>query len=146
MGFAIEPPCLFLEAIPTDDSGGLKPAPLLESDTAGILRLCAQARRSERPARDQLVAQLHSLDCDLCEDQAVEAIELLIYDLIVIEARSAVQILTCPKGFKRAEGSTSSSTIKRFSPASHCRNAGRSIHRIWLFTRKCASRSAFPPA
>jgi hypothetical protein len=96
MGFAIEPPRLFPEAIPTDDSGGLKPAPLLESDTAGILRLCAQARRSERPARDQLIAQLHSLDCDLCEDQAVEAIELLIYDMIVKEAVPPVRLWPDP--------------------------------------------------
>ena len=54
-----------------------------DHDTAGILGLCDQARKANRPERDQVISQIFALNLDRCRPKAIEAIELLTYDLIV---------------------------------------------------------------
>ena len=56
-----------------------------EHDTQGILALCEQARQTPRPKRDQVIIQIFSLNLDRCRPKALDAVELLIYDLIVNE-------------------------------------------------------------
>lgn len=92
VGIAIELSSKYPGAISAEDSGVSEVVALVESDTAGIVRLCAQARTTERPARDRMIMQLHSLDCDRCEDQAVKAIEQLLFDMIVNETPLPVRL------------------------------------------------------
>jgi hypothetical protein len=51
-------------------------------DTEGVLALCDQARRAARPERDRLISQIFALRLDRCRPKALDAVELLIYDLI----------------------------------------------------------------
>jgi len=54
-----------------------------EHDTQGVLALCDQARKTSRPERDSIISQLFALKLDRCRPNALDAVELLIYDLIV---------------------------------------------------------------
>jgi hypothetical protein len=59
------------------------PVPNLdEHDTQGVIALCDQARHTARPDRDRLISQIFALRLDRCRPKALDAIELLIYDLI----------------------------------------------------------------
>ena len=60
-------------------------ARLEECDTEGILHLCEAIRKTNRLESGQLIAQLYKLDWDGCTSEAVEAVELLTYDLLVNE-------------------------------------------------------------
>lgn len=53
-----------------------------EHDTQGVLALCEQVRHTERPARDRVISQIFALRLDRCRPKALDAIELLIYDVI----------------------------------------------------------------
>ena len=57
-----------------------------EHDTQGVLALCEQARHTERPARDEVISRIFALNLDRCRPKALDAIELLIYDLIANDA------------------------------------------------------------
>jgi len=74
VGVAIEPP-------PIREEMPMRPR-FNTLSTAEVLALCAQARSMRRPERDEIVAQLYGLSLDVCEAEAVEAIELLTCDLI----------------------------------------------------------------
>jgi hypothetical protein len=56
-----------------------------ERDTAGVLALCERARAAAKPERDQVISQIFALRLHRCRPQALDAIELLIYDVIVDE-------------------------------------------------------------
>ena len=59
------------------------PVPKLdEHDTQGVIALCEQARHTATPERDQVVSQIFALRLDRCRPKALDAVELLIYDLI----------------------------------------------------------------
>jgi hypothetical protein len=83
VGYYIEPPPGQRTARPDNPDDG-KGAKLDCCDTQGILELCERARKAKRPERDQILAQLYTLDLDRCKTKAVEAVELLTYDLIVV--------------------------------------------------------------
>lgn len=53
-----------------------------EHDTQGVLALCEQARRTARPERDRVISQIFTLNLDRCRPKALDAVELLIYDMI----------------------------------------------------------------
>jgi hypothetical protein len=53
-----------------------------EHDTQGVLALCEQARKTSRPERDRIISQIFALRLDRCRPTALDAVELLIYDLI----------------------------------------------------------------
>jgi len=53
-----------------------------EHDTQGVLGLCEQARKTARPERDPIISQIFALRLDRCRPNALDAVELLIYDLI----------------------------------------------------------------
>ena len=50
-----------------------------------MLTLCDQARRTARPERNRVISQIFALRLDRCRPQALDAVELLIYDLITDE-------------------------------------------------------------
>jgi hypothetical protein len=52
-----------------------------EHDTQGILALCEHARKTPRPERDRIIIQIFSLRLDRCRPNALDAVELLIFDL-----------------------------------------------------------------
>jgi hypothetical protein len=54
-----------------------------ERDTQGVLALCDQARKTRRPQRDQVVTRIFALKLDRCRAKALDAVELLVYELIV---------------------------------------------------------------
>jgi hypothetical protein len=54
-----------------------------EHDTQGVIALCDQARHTARPERGRVISQLYALRLDRCRPRALDAIELLIYDLVV---------------------------------------------------------------
>lgn len=63
-------------------------APKLDAhDTEGVLALCDQARRTARPERDRLISQIFALRLDRCRPKALDAVELLIYDLITDDTK-----------------------------------------------------------
>jgi hypothetical protein len=70
-------------ARPTNPGGG-EAAKLDGCDTQGILEVCDWARRAKRPERDQILAQVYALNFDRCQTKAVESIESLTFDLIVV--------------------------------------------------------------
>jgi len=53
-----------------------------EHDTQGVVALCERARQFVRPERDQVILQIFSLKLDRCRPKALDAIEMLLYDLI----------------------------------------------------------------
>jgi hypothetical protein len=53
-----------------------------EHDTQGTIALCDQARHTARPERDRVISHIFALKLDRCPPKALDAIELLIYDLI----------------------------------------------------------------
>ena len=57
-----------------------------EHDTQGVLALCEQARHTARPERDRVISQIFALRLDRCRPKALDAVELLIYDLITGDA------------------------------------------------------------
>lgn len=77
VGVAIEPP-------PGQVTRAGRPDPRLdEQDTQTIVGLCEQARRTPRPQRDEVIVQIFALDLDRCRPEALDAIDMLVYDLIV---------------------------------------------------------------
>ena len=54
-----------------------------ERDTQSVLALCERARKSTRPGRDEVIRQIFALNLDRCRTKALDAIEPLIYDLVV---------------------------------------------------------------
>ncbi len=58
-------------------------APLAEGDTQAILRLCDEAQNADTLERNRIIAKIYALNWDDCETEAVEAMELLTYALIV---------------------------------------------------------------
>jgi hypothetical protein len=70
-------------ARPTNPDGG-EAAKLDGCDTQGILELRDLARKAKRPERDQILAQLYALNFDRCQTKAIESIESLTFDLIVV--------------------------------------------------------------
>jgi len=59
--------------------------PLDEKDTATIIRLCKEAVRAEKSKQDPIVAQLYALDWDRCAPEAIRAVELMTYELLVCQ-------------------------------------------------------------
>ena len=53
--------------------------------TQGVLALCDQARRTARPERHRVISQIFALSLDRCRPTALDAVELLIYELITNE-------------------------------------------------------------
>jgi hypothetical protein len=53
-----------------------------EHDTQGILALCEQARKTSRPEREGVIGRIFGLRLDRCRPKALDAVELLIYDLV----------------------------------------------------------------
>jgi hypothetical protein len=91
VGFTIEPPPgqIVLRADPPhggNHSQGSQPtvvAPRLdEHNTQGVIALCDLARRTARPERDLVISQIFALKLDRCGPKALDAVELMIYDLI----------------------------------------------------------------
>lgn len=58
-----------------------------EHDTQGVLALCEQARKTVRPERDGVISQIFALRLDRCRPKALDAVELLIYDLVANDMR-----------------------------------------------------------
>ena len=54
-----------------------------EHDTQGVIALCERVRQTVRPECDQIISQIFALNLDRCRPKALDAIELLIYDLVV---------------------------------------------------------------
>ena len=91
VGFRIEPPpSQAALSANNPDSGdhcekSLPTVPvqnLDEHDTQGVIALCERARQTVRPERDQIISQIFALNLDRCRPKALDAIELLLYDLI----------------------------------------------------------------
>ena len=82
VGYYIEPPP-GQAARQTNPDGG-EGAKLDHYDTQGILDLCDLARKAKRPERDQILAQLYALKFARCQTKAIESIESLTFDLIVV--------------------------------------------------------------
>jgi hypothetical protein len=53
-----------------------------EHDTQGVLALCEQAWKTARPERDRIISQIFALRLQRCRPSALDAVELLIFDLI----------------------------------------------------------------
>ena len=82
VGYYIEPPP-GQAARQTNPDGG-EGAKLDHYDTQGILDLCDLARKAKRPERDQILAQLYALNFARCQTKAIESIESLTFDIIVV--------------------------------------------------------------
>ena len=91
VGVTIEPPPGQIALRPNNPPAGdhlqvsepTVPVPNLdEHDTQGVIALCEQARHTARPERDEVISRIFALKLDRCRPKALDAIELLIYDLI----------------------------------------------------------------